>query len=139
MISHKEGALQAFNQTHLMNVGSGIVDENAGIHITVGINVKVIAPAGNTSPNVLGVILEINREDRLVGPDPANPVVDLFPLIGIDQQLYAGIIAHGHIMEEPGEFRPPVKKIIHIFFCSDGIVILTGIAGGGAERQVVIL
>ena len=58
----EQGLLQAFQQALVMDVGTGVMDEYAGLHIAVGVDVSILAAAGDTAVNVLAVVLEVNAE-----------------------------------------------------------------------------
>ena len=48
-----------------MDIYVRIVDKYARFHIASGINVQVTAASGDTSANILSIILEVHGEDRL--------------------------------------------------------------------------
>ena len=55
----EQGLLQAFQQALVMDVGAGVMDEYAGLHIAVGVDVSILAATGDTAVNVLAVVLEV--------------------------------------------------------------------------------
>ncbi|MPN18713.1 hypothetical protein SDC9_166076 [bioreactor metagenome] len=47
------------------NVGIGIMDKDAWLRIAIGINMKIISPPGNTTANILSVVLKIHGKNSL--------------------------------------------------------------------------
>ena len=47
-----------------MDVGVGVVDKDAGLHIAGRVDVGVLT-AGNTTVDVLAIVLEVDAEDGL--------------------------------------------------------------------------
>ena len=106
-----------------MDIGTGIVNENAGLHIPVGIDMTIVFTPGNTAADKLPVILKIHQENRfspLKGPHLPNSVIHIFPLLRCRKQFRRRIISHRHIVEEPGKgnalFYKEIQKRIDAQF-----------------------
>ena len=103
MVSHKERTLQAFQQRFFSDVRIGIVDKDARIHITVGIDVKIPFSAGNAAFYKFRVILEIHGEKRLrcpVLPDPPakkHRIVSCVPKIS-QQIIYVNFFYYEFVL-----------------------------------------
>ena len=139
MVGHEHGGLQALQQALLPDVGVGIVDEHAGVHVAVGVDVQVAAAAGDAPAHILGVVLEVHGKDALGLPHGADAAVDLGPLLGVGHQLGGGVVAHGHVVEEPHEVSAQIHDQIVKLLAGDVLVVDAGVAGGDAEGQVVLL
>ncbi len=48
-VRQEQGLLQGIQEGGFPDVGAGIVDEHAGLHVAVGIDVAVIPPPGNAA------------------------------------------------------------------------------------------
>ena len=48
-----------------MDVGVGVVDKDARLHIAGGVDVGILATAGNAAVDVLAIVLEVDAEDGL--------------------------------------------------------------------------
>ena len=57
--------LQALQQALVMDVGVGVVDKDAGLHVASRVDVGVLTAAGNAAVDVLAVVLEVDAEDGL--------------------------------------------------------------------------
>ena len=86
------------------------MDEHAGVHIAVGVDVEVPPSAGDAAAHELAVVLEVHGENGLGGADVADLVVHVLPLLGGGQQLGGCVVAHGHIVEVPHELRAPDRS-----------------------------
>ena len=49
MIGHENGGFQRLQQRHVPNIGVGIVNEHAGVHVAIGIDMEIPPPACNAS------------------------------------------------------------------------------------------
>ena len=76
MVGHKEGAFQRVQQTAIVDVHIGIVDEHTRLHITSGVDMQIVSAPGDTAAHILGIILEVHAEDRLSLPETAHPLID---------------------------------------------------------------
>lgn len=101
MIGHKDRALEGIQQTGVMDVAVGVVNEYAGLHIAFGVDVQIAPPTGDTAAHIFRIVLEIHGEDSFALAEFSNPVVHFFPLLWGRQQLGSRIVAHGHVVEEP--------------------------------------
>jgi hypothetical protein len=59
------GERSSLQQGLLADVGVGVVDEHAGIHIAVGVDVEIAAAAGDAAAHILRVVLEVHGEQGL--------------------------------------------------------------------------
>ena len=66
VIFHKQGGLQRLNQGAILDIDIGIVDKCAGLHVTVGIDVQVMAAARDAALDIFAVVPKIEREERLL-------------------------------------------------------------------------
>ena len=115
------------------------MDEHAGLHIALGVNMQVIPATGNTAAHVLGIILEVHGEQGLgiaVFPDL---MIHMGALLGTGQKLGGCTVAYGHIVEEPGKQSAGIDHVIEEFFAGDILVVDRGIAGGDTESQAMLL
>ena len=117
MIGHEDRRLEALQQGLLADIGVGVVDKHAGIHIAIGIDVQVSAATGNAATHIFSIILKIHGKQRLCPAIVADSVIDFRPLLRCWQQLWRGIIAYRHIVEIPDKicalFDQAVIKINH--------------------------
>ncbi len=116
------------------------MDENARLHIAVGIDMAVIPAAGNTAAHKLPVILEVKGKQLLSalhGTDLTDPVEHICTLFHRRHQLRRRIVADGHIMEIPGITAALFNNHIQEFVACHRLHIISGIADGGAENQAV--
>ena len=60
VVCHEYGALQAFKQCLFPDIGVRVMDENAGIHISVGIDMEISPSACNAAAHIFRVILKIH-------------------------------------------------------------------------------
>ena len=139
MIGHKQRGLQALQQGLLPNVGVGIVDEDTGVHIAVGVDMQIAPAAGDASAHVFRVVLEVHGKDALPGAHLPDPAVDLGPLLGLGHQLGSGVVAHGHVVEEPDKVRAQINDLVVELLAGDVLIVDAGIAGGDAEGQAMAL
>ena len=137
VIGHEEGGLQCIQQAFVMDVHVGVMDEHTGLHIALGVDVKIAPAAGNASANILAVILKIQGENSLGGTISADGVVHFDALFRCGQQIHGGVVTHGHIVEKPGKQGAAVNQLVEVFFAAHVINIAAGIAGGDAKGKVV--
>jgi hypothetical protein len=65
VIGHEQRGAQRLQYGLLADVGIGVVDEHAGVHIAVGVDVEVAAAAGYAAADILRVVLEVHGEQGL--------------------------------------------------------------------------
>lgn len=90
LVSLKQRLAQAFEQGLFVDICVGVVDEYAGFHVAVRVNMAVKPSSGDASSDIGSVILEINGEDRLAafhGADLPDAVIHAFPLFRRQQQV----------------------------------------------------
>ena len=102
MVCLKQRRAHGFQQSLLPDVGIRIVDENAGVHIAIGVDVHIAAAPGNAAAHKLSIVLEVHGEQRLAGTVVADTVIDRLPLLRRGQELGAGVVTDGHVVEVPG-------------------------------------
>lgn len=137
----EQGLLQAFQQALVMDVGAGVMDEYAGLHIAVGVDVSILAAAGDTAVNVLAVVLEVNAENLLAAgkaADLAYTLDHVLTLFGIQHQVNVSTIADGHIVEVPVEAHAVADEHIHEFIAGNSLVVGGSVADGGTKQQAVL-
>ncbi len=138
MVGHEDRGAQAVQQGRLPDVAVGVMDEHAGVHVAVGVDVEIPPPAGDAAAYVLAVVLEVHGEDGLGGADLPDAAVHGRPLPGAGQEGGDRVVAHGHVVEVPDELGAPLHQLVHKLVRADGIQILTGVAGGDAEGQLFL-
>ena len=139
MVRHKDGALQGLQQAHLPDVGVGVVDEDAGVHIAIGVDVEVAPPAGDAAAHILRVVLEVHGEEGLLRPELPDAAIDRLPLLRGGQQLRRGVVAHGHVVEVPDEVGPHPDELVVVLLRGDGVVVRAGVAGGDAVEELPLM
>ena len=70
-----------------MDVGVGIVDEHAGLHVARCIDVQVAATTGDAAAHELTVILEVERKERLFLAHLAYKTIHVLTLFGRGHEL----------------------------------------------------
>lgn len=117
------------------------MNENTGLNIALGINMKIISSACNAAADKFGVVLEINRENRFavlrITP-VADCAVNMLSLLGGEQQGSVGICANGHIVKIPHVFCTRFNHFIVEFIACYGFIVCRGIANRGAEKAAVL-
>ena len=137
MICHENRALQCFQQCVIINVGIGIMDKYARIHITVCIDMEITSSTCNTSAYIFCVILEIHAENRLGLTEFTDLMIHFLTLLWIWHQLYYCIVSCRHIMEEPYKQSSTVNNFIKIFLTAYTVHIGRGIACRNTKRKLV--
>ena len=64
-VCHEQRLLQCGQQVHLLDIGTGIMDEYAGLHISVGVDMTVVSAACDTAAHIFTIVLEVKSEDGL--------------------------------------------------------------------------
>lgn len=64
-VCHKQRLLQRSQQVHFLDIGTRIMDEYAGLHISVGVNMAVVSAACDTAAHIFTIVLEVKSEDGL--------------------------------------------------------------------------
>jgi hypothetical protein len=72
-------AFKTLKNRFASDVGIRIVNENARLHVALGIYMEIVSAACDTAADIFAVILEIHYEHRLAG----FAVSDLFQPVGI--------------------------------------------------------
>ena len=81
VVRHEDGTLEGVQQAGIVDVAVGVVDEYAGLHIALGVDVQIVSSAGDASAYIFRTVLEIHGEDGFALTEFPNPVVYLFPLL----------------------------------------------------------
>lgn len=115
------------------------MDENAGIHIAIGVDVEISAPPDDAAAHIFGIALEIHGKEGLAGAPLTQAAIDHFALLRAGQKFRRGIIAHGHAMEIPDEIRALFDQHIEGFLRGDAFIIDAGTAGGNAIDQLALM
>ncbi len=139
VVGHEQGRAQGIQQGSVVDVAVGVMDEHTGLHIALGVDVQIVPAAGDAAVDVLGVVLEVDGEDGLVGAVFPDLMVDVGALLRAGQKLGCCVVAHGHIVEEPGEQCTGIDHVIEEPLAGDVLVVDRGIAGGDAEGQTMLL
>ena len=103
-VGFEKRLLETLKERLVMDIGSGIVDEYAGLNIADGIDMAVASSSGNTSGNKLSVVLEVDGEyffSAFPSSDFSYSVIHIFTLFGIKQELRGSVVSNRHIMEIP--------------------------------------
>ncbi len=64
-----------------MDIAVGIVDEHAGLHIALGVDVQLVPATGNAATHILDIILEVHGEDSFGIAEFPDAVVNGFSLL----------------------------------------------------------
>ena len=115
------------------------MNECAGLHVAVGIDVAVAASAGDAAADRVAVVPEVHRKERLGLAELVDLLIHELALLRSGDQLRHGCCADGHISEEPREFCAHVDHGIEIFLAADDLDILAGVAAGNAKEQLALL
>ena len=68
----EQGLLETGDEVLVVDVGAGVVDEDARFDVAVGVDMAIIAAAGDTAIDELAVVLEVDGEYRLAAFDAAD-------------------------------------------------------------------
>ena len=137
VVCHEQRTLHSLQQCFFPNVRIRIMDEGTRIDVAVRIDVKVSSSAGNASVNVFAVILEIDDEQRIFRTILPHAVHGFHPLFRCRQQLRRSIVAHRHVVEEPGEEGTHILQAVQKFLRCNGFEIDAGVAAGESKRKPV--
>ena len=138
MISHEDRALQSFQQGTFADIGVGVVDEYTRFHITFCINMKISSSSGDTSADILCVVLEVHGEDRFGLTELTDPLVNFCTLFRVWKKFRNGSVSYRHIMEEPDEQCAGVNDHIKERFTADILIVLACVAGGNTEWEFML-
>ena len=117
------------------------MDKHTRLRVTLGIDVKVVAPTGNTTAYKLRVVLEIHSKDRLAVlavPLLSNGAVHMLPLLRGEQQILICVAAHRHIVEVPGIAGTGLNQGVIKGVGSDRFAVLRCVADGHAKQAAVL-
>ena len=139
-VFQKQRLLQALQEALFPDIGAGIVDKDAGLHITCRIDMAVDAAAGHAAARKFTVILEIDAVKLLAAghaADLTHTVFHVGALLGGQQQVGGGAHADRHIVEVPRKDAALADEQIQKFIAGDGLVVFGGVADGHAEGDLV--
>ena len=120
-----------------MDVGVGIVDEDARLCIARRIDMEIVSSACDASAHKLAIVLKVHRIERnitLFGAEIPDALDHVFALSRRGHQLRRSLVAYRHIVEVESEVRALVAEHPHKVVAGDGFEIVSGIADGGAKR-----
>lgn len=104
-----------------------------GLHIAVGIDMEIATTTGNAATHELAIILKIEGQQRFLVPHRMVEVIEHLALLRTRHELGPGVLAHGHVGENPGEEHALVDKPIVVLLGADRIGVLARIANGDAK------
>ena len=128
VVLHEQRSLQGFQQRRGMDVVVGVMDEGARLDVAVGVDVQVAAAAGDAAVDVLAIVPEVHREDRLGAAIGTDLVEHLGPLVGGGDQSRHGVGADGHVGEQPGELGAHVDHPVEVALAADDVDVGRGVA-----------
>ena len=112
------------------------MNERAGLHIAVGVDMTVAASAGNAAAHSVAVVPEVHGEQGLGLAELVNLVVHELTLLRRGDQLRHSRRTNRHIGEQPCELCTHIDHGIKVFLAADDLHILAGVAAGDAEQQL---
>ena len=142
VVGHEQRTLQDLQDAAVMDVGIGVVDEHAGFRITGGVDVEVIAAAGNAAAHELAVVLEVHGVERDIAgftAQIADALDHVLALFGRGHQFRRCLVAHGHVVEVEAEVCALIAEETHKLIAGNGFDVVAGVADGGAEQDAVLL
>ena len=141
-VRHEQRLLQCGQQVHLLDIGTGIMNEYTGFHIPIGIDMTVVSAACDTAAHIFTIVLEVKGEDGLTalhGTDLTDAVIHILSLIRIRKQFTGCLISYRHIMEVPAESGTLFNDHIQEFITGDYLIVFAGVADRSTEDQTVLL
>ena len=134
--------LEALEQRLLLDVGVGIVDKDAGLHVAARVDVAIHAAAGDAAADVLAVVLEVHGEDRLAAGDAAdlaNALEHIGALLNGRAEVDRGALADGHVVEVPGPAAALLDDLVEVLVGAYHLGVRAGIGRGGTVEQAVFV
>ena len=86
MVGHKEGTFQRLQQSAIMDVHIGIVDEHTRLHVASSVDMQIVPVPGDAAAHIHGIVLEVHAENWLCLPETAS-----FPTINILWKISTGL------------------------------------------------
>ena len=114
------------------------MDEHAGVHVAVGVDVQIGASASDAAADELGVVLEVHREERLLGAVAADAAVHLGALLRRREKLRRSVVSDGHVVEVPNEVRAHPDEAVIVLLRGDGLKVRSRIARGNTVEQLAL-
>ncbi len=108
VIAMNSGLCRHLQQAPVMDVGIGIVDEHAGLHVAVGVDVEIVAAAGDAAAHKLAVVLEVHGVERVAASRRRSRMRSIIASRAAPgwASAPAGVVAHGHVVEVEAEVAP---------------------------------
>ena len=103
----EERRIDNLSQAFIMDIIRSHMDKDAGLYITVRINMKEVADASDAATHVRGIIPEINGEDWLLVADaPRSLHPQQLPLPSGGHQTGIRVKSHRYVEELPANEAP---------------------------------
>ena len=133
----EDGLAQAVEKVLVLDVGVGVVDEDARLHVTLGVDVAEHAAAGDAATHVLAVVLEVHREDGLAAGDATHltdAVQHVLALLDGGHEVGVGALPHRHVVEVPGPAGTLVDDEVEVLVGRDRLDVGAGVGRGGTKE-----
>ncbi len=118
-----------------MDVVGGKVAKHTGLHITLGIDVRILASAGHAAIHHRTIIPKIYEQHCLAIAPAAQARPQIISLSGSRHEFGFRIPSHRDIHEVAAEKAPFFTHEIYEFVAGDDVVILFGLRGGVAKEH----
>ncbi len=142
VVSHEQRALEHLQNGVVMDVRVGEVDEHARLRIAVGVDVEVVAASGDTSADILAVVLEVHRIEAdiaVLAADLADSLDHVFTLLNGGHQLRRCVVADRHQVEVEAEACTLLLQKVEEVIARNRLDVRAGVADGGTEDNAVLL
>ena len=133
IVAHEQRRTQRIEQAHVMDVDVGVVNEHAGLHVSIGIDVQIAPAAGNASTDELAIVLKVEGQKRFLVTHSMIEFVEHLALFGRGHELGRRVLANGHVGKDPGEEDALADEPVVILLGADRLGVLTRIANRDAE------
>jgi hypothetical protein len=95
----KKRAIQCLGQRDILDIVHSNMGIDAGLHVSVGIDVKISPSSGNASANMGTIIPEIKDEQRLASPEFYDLFSEMVSLFWGDHKMDIALAIDGQIEE----------------------------------------
>jgi len=129
----KEGRIKGLRERLLFDIVRGEMAEDARLHISTGIDMKVFPPPCNASLSETSIIPEVDKEHRFGGPKIGEPFPHPVPLLRSCHEGKIGLSTDGDVVEVPEEDTSLFNQKINEFIAGEDISVLRGL--GGRDRE----
>lgn len=126
----EQGLGQAGKKIIFIDIGTGVMDKYAGLHIAVRIDMAIVPAAGYAAADILTIVLEVQSHEgfpRFQFPDFTHPVDHIGPLLPGRQKIQGCTLTHRHVMEVPGVPGAFTDEHINEVIGGDCLNVLPGI------------